>query len=310
MYIFIVNPISGHGRAQRIYMNIMANSKYNHLKFVTFHTKHIGHAEEITRHIVKEYDVAEITSLIVLGGDGTLHEVLNGLDDKAVPVSFIPGGSGNDFARGLNITRNPTKAMQQIYPNPKQLDYWMGVYRVYGNKNTQSRNFVNTIGFGFDAITAKSANQSKVKKMLNKFKLGTVNYVFAVLKEIMFYKPVVLTVEMDGMKKRFSRCFLITVNNHPYIGGGMKINPQAKNEQKYFSILVIDSISKWKVLFLLGTVFTGQHTRFKEVQIFKASKINISSDRNIPYQVDGETGYTTHCEVEKENKPVMIKGGS
>lgn len=305
MYIFIVNPISGNGRAQRIYMNIMADSKYNHLKFETFHTEYIGHAEEITRHIIEKYNLTEITSLIVLGGDGTLNEVLNGLSNTTLSVSFISGGSGNDFARGANITRNAKKAMQLIYPNPKQLLYWLGKYR---DTDKETRTFVNAIGFGFDAIVAKSANEAKFKKVLNTLKLGTVNYVIAVVKEIMFYKPLALTLELDGEKQCFTSCFLITVNNHPYIGGGMKINPQAKNEQECFSIMVIDSISKWKVLFLLGTVFTGQHTRFKEVQIFRANKIKISSDQLMPYQVDGETNCTTYCEIEKADEPVTIKG--
>lgn len=307
MYIIIVNPISGNGRALRVYRDLMGNSEYNHLKFKTCYTEYKGHAEEITRQLMETIDIKEITSLIVLGGDGTFHEVMNGLTHKSVPVSFIACGSGNDFARGTNITRNTMKAMKQIYPNPNTLDYWTGKYKL---NNQPPRTFVNSIGFGFDAVVAKSANESRVKKVLNRFKFGTINYVIALLKVIFSYKPMDVTLELDGETKRFTRCFLATIHNHPFIGGGMKINPEAKNNEAKFSILVIDSVSKLKVIFLFATVFTGYHTRFKEVSIFEARHVVVKSKRPIPYQADGEPDMTTYCEIEKETEAVTIKGVS
>lgn len=307
MYIIIVNPISGNGRALRVYRDLMGSSEYNHLKFKTYYTESKGHAEEITRQLMETVDRKEITSLIVLGGDGTLHEVMNGLTYKSVPVSFIACGSGNDFARGTNITRNAMKAMRQIYPNPKSLDYWTGQYKV---SNHAARIFANSIGFGIDAVVAKSANESRLKKLLNRFKLGTINYVIALLKVIYSYKPMDITLELDGETKHFSRCFLATIHNHPFIGGGMKINPEAKNSQEKFSILVIDSVSKLKIIFLFATVFTGYHTRFKEVKTFEARHIVVKSKEAVPYQVDGEPEMTTFCEIQKETEAVTIKGVS
>lgn len=307
MHIIIVNPISGNGRAGRIYRKLMKESPYKDMKTVTYHSRNPGHAEQLTRELLEEYSPGDISSIIVIGGDGTIHEVLNGLEDKAVPITLIPGGSGNDFARGNNISRNPRRAMKNIYLNREKTPYWLGKYKI-GKKPV--RKFVNCIGFGFDAVVAAGANQSKLKKFFNTFRLGTLNYVFSVIKQIFTYKPIHLNVELDGVKMEFKNCFLATINNQPYLGGGMKINPYAKNTDKELSLLVIDSIAKWKVLILFLTIFFGAHTRFKEVQIFKAREIKLSSVDSMPFQVDGETGFTDTCELAKETEPYQINGAS
>src|SRR5699024_540259 len=112
----------------------------------------------------------------------------------------------------------------------------------------------------------------------------------------------------DGEPIHFERVFLLTINNHPYFGGGMKINPLAHNNGQTLSILVIDSISKWKVLALLGTVFTGKHRQLKGVHTFECRALTLSYESTASYQTDGETGTTQHVHVNKRNKPVHILG--
>src|SRR5699024_20395 len=126
--------------------------------------------------------------------------------------------------------------------------------------------------------------------------------------ELVRYKPIELTMEVDGEPIHFERVFLLTINNHPYFGGGMKINPLAHNNGQTLSILVIDSISKWKVLALLGTVFTGKHLQFKCVQTFARRETTRSSESPAPYQTDGDIGTTQLVHVNMRNKPVHILG--
>src|SRR5699024_12629218 len=87
-------------------------------------------------------------------------------------------------------------------------------------------------------------------------------------------------------------------------GGDMNINPLAHDNGHTLSILVIDSISKWQVLALLGTVFTGKHLQFKGVHSFEGREITVSSESPAPYQPDGQTGTTQHVHVNKRNNPV------
>src|SRR5699024_4442580 len=93
---------------------------------------------------------------------------------------------------------------------------------------------------------------------------------------------------------------------HPYFGGGMKINPLAHNNGQTLSILVIDSISKWKVLALLGTVFTGKHLQFKGVHTFEGREITMSSESPAPYQTYGEMRTNKQIHVNNRNKPIHI----
>src|SRR5690625_1868693 len=108
MYVFIVNPIAGNGRAKRIHQRLMNQDKYKQMNPVCYYTEYKGHAEKV----VKELRTAKM--IVVIGGDGTIHEVINGLRNRQIPIAFIPGGSGNDFARGSSLSLSPKKAFQHI----------------------------------------------------------------------------------------------------------------------------------------------------------------------------------------------------
>src|SRR5690625_1511457 len=307
MYILIINPIAGNGRAKQAYKTILKSGQLNQFSYYTFYTKYEGHAEKITQQFFTNNNLADICGIIVFGGDGTIHEVINGMGDVHVPISFIPGGSGNDFARGISLKTKPIKIINNIITNNKKATFSLGQYHLYKGVN---RKFVNCIGFGFDAVVAKSANESKLKNLLNKIRLGKISYLLALIKQLFFYKPIHITAEIDGIPKTFSSCLLMTINNQPYFGGGMKINPLAKNNNKHFSVLVIDSIPKWKVLLLFGTVYTGKHIHFREVHTFKAHHVKVKAKEKIPFQVDGETGMTHFCQIKKHNNPIHVFGVS
>src|SRR5690625_3135915 len=107
MYVFIVNPIAGSGRAIKIFSKIQASQLYKGIKSRYFLTKYKGHAEKVVSHLVKEQSNNNIITIIVIGGDGTLHEVTNGIGKRHIPIAVIPCGSGNDFVRNFSIGKNP-----------------------------------------------------------------------------------------------------------------------------------------------------------------------------------------------------------
>src|SRR5690625_2239399 len=306
MYIFIINPTAGNSRAKEHYEKLIKNRIFDKIEYKTYFTKYVGHAERIAESIASSYEPGDIKTIIIFGGDGTMNEVFNGLQNFDVPVSLIPRGSGNDFSRGVKLIKSPIRILEQVLMDKRGRTYYLGDYQLLNKQ--KSRRFVNCVGFGFDAVVAKSANESASKKIFNKIKLGKISYVIALIKQLFFYKPIDLTIEIDGVTKKFHRCFLATVNNQPYFGGGMKINPLATNNNKSLSILIVDSISKLKVLFLFGTVFTGKHINFKEVHILEGKDIKIYSKTKVPYQVDGETGMTLGCQASKVDKPINILG--
>lgn len=307
MYIFIINPIAGNGRAKKIHLQLSQDPNYKALRPIHYYTTYHGHAEIIARQIESKVDGEHVKGIVVIGGDGTMHEVMNGLQHHDLPITFIPGGSGNDFARGSNALKKPKKPLQAIINNTKTLEYWLGLYET---NHVDKRYFINCIGFGFDAVVAESANKSRYKKLFNKLYLGSIIYLFTLLKELIFFKPLSIKVEFDGETRVFPRCLLLAVNNHPFFGGGMKINPYATNQQDTYSIIVIDSISKWKVLALFSTVFTGKHLHYKEVFTFQAKEIKLTAQDPILYQVDGETSRTNLCTVTKPTSPIKVHSTS
>lgn len=305
MYIFIINPTAGSGSAIKQFAKIQASQLYKEIESRYFITKYNGHAEKIVSHLVKEQSNKSITTIIVIGGDGTLHEVVNGIGKRHIPIAIIPSGSGNDFVRNFSMGRKPLAILEAIVEGKSELSYWLGNYQM---KNAKKRYFVNSIGFGFDAEVAQTANQSFYKRILNKFRLGKVSYVIALIQVLRRFKPLNIEVEVNGQKRQIHNCWMVTIANHPYYGGGMKIIPDASTQPSIFPVLIIHSISKWKVLGLFMTVFTGKHVNFKEVELFEATELKIFSTDKLYYQVDGETHIGRPCVITKQSEAINVMG--
>lgn len=304
MYIFIVNPVSGNGRGKKVYEKLKKLKVYRNLNKEEYFTMYKGHAKKIAQNIIDKN--LKIKSIIVIGGDGTLNEVVNGLMDlsEPIPIAFIPAGSGNDFRRGAKLPSNPAHILKNVIDKDNSSPYWYGTSHFEEN----SLAFLNCIGVGFDAIVANRANRSILKRLFNKIGLGKLVYVYALIFELIFYRPISINVHIDGKVKSFQRCFLLTVSNQPYFGGGMKINPSAQNNCNDFSLLVVDNISKLKVLFLFITVFFGKHTSFKEVNIYRGKNITIEPSKQMLFQMDGEIKSLKTCTIKKQPLPLRVKG--
>ncbi|HZW68364.1 MAG TPA: diacylglycerol kinase family protein [Pseudogracilibacillus sp.] len=302
MYAVIVNPIAGNGKALAIYEQIKGNP---HLKQNTrfYISEYKGH---ITKMIKEMEDMKQAPRLLfVIGGDGTMHEVANALENKNIKIVYIPGGSGNDFSRGININTDTDQIVEDAIRNEKEAMYSLSSYET--DRNGQQY-FINCFGVGFDAVVTKSAGTLRIRKLLHKLRLNSLVYVFALLRELFSYQAIKVRAIIDGEEKHFQKVLFLSVNNQPYMGGGMKINPDAINNKDEFSIIVVDSIPKWKVLFLFGTVFFGKHINFKNVQIFKAKEVIIEGEDYLPFQVDGEYSELKHAIVKKSPSSLWIKG--
>ena len=303
MYVFIVNPIAGNGRAKKAFRQISESTIFTQINKEVYLTEYQGHAKKIVKELTSKKSFC-IKAIIIIGGDGTIHDAINGLRKTPINIGFIPGGSGNDFARGCKIKDNPVKLLESIVQGKGEIDYWFGSYEMKGSK----KRFANNIGFGFDAEVAKRANESKYKGFLSKWGLGNISYLFALLHILFSFKPKDITISYNGKKRVINDCWMITISNHPYYGGGMKIIPTAKIQSDILPVLIIHSISKWKVLILFLTVFTGQHLRFKEIELFETEKIHISSEEEVYFHADGETSKCMETTITKESGKVSIMG--
>ena len=283
MYYFIVNPHSRSGMGEQLWHEIQPELDKNGTEYKVYFTKYQKHATKITQEITRE---KKLLTIVVLGGDGTLNEVVNGIEHSGlVTLGYIPTGSSNDFARSYKLPSNPLKALSSILSPQCIRSMDLGELS-YGKKK---RRFAVSSGMGFDAAICHEVSISRIKYVLNRLKLGKLTYVMIALRQWMFMSPSSVTITLDGTKTQsFENCYFVTSMNHKYEGGGFKFSPSAKPDDGLLSICVIADISKLKMLLLLPTALFGKHTLFKGVYTYDCKSIKITSDNPLPLHVDGE----------------------
>jgi diacylglycerol kinase family enzyme len=129
--------------------------------------------------------------------------------------------------------------------------------------------------------------------LLNKLSIGRMVYVSFLLKKLFTYKTSTIDLSIDGKKHIFEHTWFVTVSNQPYYGGGMKIAPTAKPDDRLFDITVVHQLSRWKLLLVFLSVFWGTHIHFKEVKTYTARDVFIHSNARLFVHADGEhIGFT------------------
>lgn len=300
MYVFIINPKAGQGKGIRVVEEFLNKNEKIKNRCKTFYTKYEGHATELVEQITQMYE-KQLKLLLIVGGDGTLYEAINGMKKHIhVPFSFVPVGSGNDFARGCQTSFNLEKHINRSFKVDRFKPYWLGMYRKDFKNINDYHLFASSLGFGFDAEVAERVNRSKFKKVLNRLRLTSIIYVIGLIITIFKFKPKSVTLTIDDEAYQLTNVWMLTISNHPYFGGGMKIAPKAKINKDVFTVTIVHQISKLKLLLLFITVFFGTHTKLKEVEQFTASRIHIQSKQALTFHADGATSQCHICDVQKE----------
>jgi len=288
---FIVNPKARNGYCLKIWEEIERQLKIEQISYLAFFTEYPGHAKTLASQIAAKNQEQKL--IIAVGGDGTMHEVMNGtVKNKHIIHGFIPGGSGNDFSRGFQIPTDPVEALKVILRLMKQeaLPIDIGTVTM---ADASTHYFINNMGAGFDAIISYEVNKSRMKALLNKLSLGRLVYVYFLLKKLFTYKTTTIDLSIDGSKHIFEQTWFVTVSNQPYYGGGMKIAPHAEPDDGLLDITVVHQLSRLKLLLVFISVFWGKHIHFKEVKTFKGRVISIHSSTSLYVHADGEyIGFT------------------
>lgn len=286
MYYFIINPHSRSGHGLDIWRQAEKMIVERGIPYQSFFTEYTGHAQKIAREIC-ELSIPCI--LTVVGGDGTLNEVINGLADTNfthITLGYIPTGSGNDFARGLGMTKDLTERVQAILSPSKCISVDIGCSKT----SEASRYFLVSSGIGYDADICRTVMVSPLKKALNKIHLGKLSYVLVALKLLIEYKACPVKVRLDKKELlSLPRFYFLAGMNMKYEGGGVKSCPNAQCHDGLLDICLVGDISKLKILALFSTVFWGKHTKFKGIHILRGKEIEIISKNSLPVHCDGES---------------------
>lgn len=291
----IINNQAGSGNGKKVAHTIttaLTDKKYS---FQTYPTMHQGHAVSLAQDLATttlrpwtpEFSQESFPLLVVIGGDGTLHEVVNALADfDQIPLGYLPGGSGNDFARGIGLSRDPLQALEHLLNLTEPQSYHLLAYQ---EALTHTSGLVtNNIGLGIDAAIVASANTSQSKQTLNKFNIGFLTYFFTAL-NILFKQPgFPLTLQLNGMSHTFNNAFLCTITNHPYFGGGVSIVPTANIKQANMDVIIVERINLWKIFYLISLILRKKHLGTKHVHHFTTNELTISSPSKQAIHTDGE----------------------
>ncbi len=284
MYHFIINPKSRSDRGIKIWHTVKEELDKKEVPY-TFHiTGYPFHAIEITREICKNYP--GIKNIIVLGGDGTVNEVINGINDfNDILLGYIPSGSSNDLARSLRLPKEPLTGLKNILAPSRYQYVDMGVLRT----EDYQRKFAVSSGIGFDAAICEEALHSGIKKVLNRCGLGKLTYIIIALKQLVSCPFMEGTVTADtGRSAAYKKILLITSMIHKYEGGGMQIAPAADPYDGMLSICIVHGVSRLRVLTVLPFLLFGKHVHFKGVETFNCRRLDIKLNSPFWVHIDGE----------------------
>lgn len=297
MYHFIINPKSSSGKGIRYWWAVKSELDNREIPYTATFTRSEGHATEIAEEICNNN--TGIKNIVILGGDGTINEVINGIKSyKDILLGYIPSGSSNDLARSLNIAKDPIKALDNIL-KPVRFQYLDHGKMEFPNTDLAPRKFACSSGIGYDANVCYEVAASPLKKRLNRFGAGKFVYIAIAIKQLLTIKPVNGTVVVDGTKKdTYKRILLVSSMIHKYEGGGLAMAPHADPTDGKLSVTLVHGLSRLKVIFLLPTIFFGKHIHFKGVETFHCETIEIKTDHDIAIHTDGEIpGFGSHIRV-------------
>jgi diacylglycerol kinase (ATP) len=217
---------------------------------------------------------------VAVGGDGTLHAVVNGvLRAGALPVALVPAGRGNDLARTLRLPLDPGRATRLALT---------GVARRVDLARCGDRYAVSTAGVGLDARVAAAVRASGG---------GVTAYVRHALRELWRFAPVALRLRLDGEELR-EETTLVAVANGRYFGGGMLICPHASVRDGLLDVCVVGPIPRAELLSLLPRLYYGRHVGHPAVRFYAVRSVLIEGPAGTPTHLDGEPGPNLPLHIE------------
>lgn len=292
MYHFIVNIHGGSGKSFIKWNKIREILKERNVQYETHVPLRPGHASEIALKLANLQD--EEIKLIILGGDGTINEVLNGIPIEKLgkfKLGLIPTGSGNDFSRGLNLPRhNVDKAIDVILNSSGEKRIDLGVIESDDEGALYKRRvFGISSGFGLDSIVGTSINKSKIKIFLNKIHAGKLSYGILTIKTLFSMETYRVRVKFDNEdEKVYNKVIYIASMNFKAEGGGVPMAPTARGDDGKLSVCLVHGVPKFLTFLMFPFLLCGVQHIFKSFLLRDYETMEIVSDTPSIIATDGE----------------------
>jgi len=264
----IANPKAGHGKGPGNIARLRSLLRLLDINYEILETTAAGEATEIAQDLAKK----EQDRIIVLGGDGTISEVVNGILGTPVELGMICVGTGNDIARSLGIPYNNLKASLEVIlaGKTKMVDIGM----------ENDRCFVSALGIGLAANIAVRANAMKTLK-------GPVAFFVAAYQAIGSLESFPLRLTLDSRKMEVE-CVAVLIQNSCYCGGGLLLAPQASMTDGLLDVVVIEKTGRVELMFNFPRLYKGKHLKHPKFRAYQAKTVNIESSVRIDKMFDGD----------------------
>lgn len=268
--LVLANPTSGRGKGAKVLAQTLERLERDRIQFTVIAASSL----KDSLHELAQKDLTQYQRLLVIGGDGMVHHVINALGnhpkERQLPIGIIPAGTGNDFARALGLDiRNPVRNLDQFFSSdPNRVD----LGEVNGTR------FGAICSTGFDSMVNERANGMSWPK-------GKRKYDIAMLQELPRFKPRRYSITVDGEKFEVSAMLIAVANGSSY-GGGMKVCPDAKLTDGLLDVMILHPVPKFEFLRIFPKVYSGAHIHHEQVQIVRGANISIIGEA-ITY-ADGE----------------------
>ena len=287
-FILTVNPHGGTKQGPLLLKKVKPIFDAAGMELFIIDTTFAGHAQELANQL----DLSDYDGFIGIGGDGTLHEITNGMlsrhDGKKIPIGIIPGGSGNSYMHDLQLT-DPLKAAKAIINgNIRSLD----TAKVEVNHVIKYAN--NMVGWGLVTDVGNKAEHFRW--------MGTNRYTILSVIEVFRHKSRSAALIMDDKKIEDEFTFIIACNSM-HVGKGMKMAPKARLDDGLIDLIVIRAgASRTRLLQVLPKLFDGSHINEPEVEYIQTSKFSLIPETDEILNIDGEIMGSTPIKVEMISK--------
>ncbi len=270
----IANPCSGGRRGKKSLNSVERALAARNIDFNLALTEHPGHVESLLGAL----ELSSYDAVVSLGGDGTNYEVLNSLltthePGDIPPLGILPCGSGNCFARDLNITSIEDGVSALAAGTVRHVDVCSFTQK------EELHYFVNLTGFGFVTDVAKTASRFKF--------LGSFSYIIGVLYRIIGLKFHQLELEVDGKTISAKNCFVEFCNSR-FTGGNMLMAPEARIDDGFFDIVIAAPLSRLGLIGTFPKIFRGTHVKHPAVTVLKATSAKVTTTPRKTLLPDGE----------------------
>jgi diacylglycerol kinase (ATP) len=278
--VLIINPRAG--RWKTAWNESALRALFEPIGFgVSVHvTRGPGDARQVAAERAGSADV-----IGVVGGDGTVHEVANGVVPRATPIVVVPSGSGNDFASLLSCPKTPRELAEVIAGG------WGADLDVI---DLGTRYCVNSAGLGFEGLVNRlSHGYGRIG--------GRTRYVIALFRALRLYHSTRLTIETSRGDKFSGEMLLVSIGNGRRTGGAFHLTPGAFPDDGLIDVCLVESMSRRRMLLILPRALDGSLVTRPEVRIVRAESLVVGTESPCPMHVDGE-----YVELPRGNREIKL----